>query len=599
MMATGSSSVNLFRSYGGATYNQDSNNWASNSVTGNFGSGSLLPPKPLSSILHVGTDSSSRRRTGHNPASAAALTAPYLQRQASAPVGYAYKKSTGPVLHPTPAPFVGSVNISPCAPASSEFSHCRTRSQPFAQPGISNIDDGRMYSTAHGGVLARSLEGVPMPPAWVVSFPTVERGEYSAPTFQIPACNEAGKSSEEGMLTPPFSDSGLTLASTTVSEPMTRSNTDDVMRGVDMMRVVSQSSSEHLDIGLVDEGEHDDLFLFDGHGTLAYDGISYSAFDSSFSFGSEMKHCASNDAGNTSSRQSAPIQNSHIVVPTRGQELRRLEPKQSYDSASHQKQPSASSAVRLVEMTLEDGTKVKKAEISRAARQQPPRKTSFCPHCNDQPQGFHGEHELNRHIDRQHRSARKVWICKDISNNGFLDGCKACQNHKTYGANYNAAAHLRRAHFNPCKNKRGGRGKKSEGRGGIGGGNKPSMEVLKHWMYPVYEIIIDDVVVDKRPIPAEGEEDIYAALVKPAPVAHLATGLSDMAMADDFNFDSTVAAAADQPLTSYETAATSYEDMMVMMAMAPPAPPHFQISPVSEQQAGGMSYMQAGSYYND
>ncbi|RMD41800.1 hypothetical protein DV735_g3332, partial [Chaetothyriales sp. CBS 134920] len=591
-MATGSSSVNLFRSYG-AVYNQESNNWVSNTVTGNFGSGNLVPLKPLSSTLHVGTDSFDWVK---NPASAAALGAPYLQRQASAPVGYAYKKSTGPVLHPTPAPFVGSVNIPRRATASKESNHGRTRSQPqpqpFAPPGLSNLDEGQMYSTAPH-VLARSLEGVPMPPTWMVSFPMVERGEYAAPAIQIPAYNQDSNSSEEGMLTPPFSDSGLTVASTAVSEPMSRSNTDDVMRGVDMMRVESQSSCKRPDVGL-DEGEHDDLFLFDGHGTLAYDGISYSAFDSSFSFGLEMKHCASNDAGNTSSRQSAPIQHSHIVVPTRGQELRRLEPKQSYDSASHQKQRSASSEVRLVEMTLEDGTKVKKAEISRAARQQPPRKTSFCPHCNDQPQGFHGEHELNRHIDRQHRSARKVWVCKDISNNGFLDGCKACQNHKTYGANYNAAAHLRRAHFNPCKNKRGGRGKKSEGRGGIGGGNKPSMEVLKHWMYAMYEIIINDVVVDKRPIPAEGEEDIYAALVKPAQAA------IEMAVADDFSFDSTVmAAAVDQPLTSYETAVSSYDMMMMAMAMAPPVAPHFQISPVAEQEAGSVSYMQAGSFYND
>jgi hypothetical protein len=44
---------------------------------------------------------------------------------------------------------------------------------------------------------------------------------------------------------------------------------------------------------------------------------------------------------------------------------------------------------------------------------------------------------------------------------------------KTYGANYNAAAHLRRVHFNPCQTPKGGRGKVSQNRGGIGGGNHP------------------------------------------------------------------------------------------------------------------------------
>lgn len=158
---------------------------------------------------------------------------------------------------------------------------------------------------------------------------------------------------------------------------------------------------------------------------------------------------------------------------------------------------------KIVAVQGADGTVKHKAEITRTFRQQPPRKTTFCRFCNDQPQGFHGDHELRRHIERHHTHVRRVWICKDASAAGnFLSNCKACRSGKTYGANYNAAAHLRRAHFNPCKNRRGGRGKKSENRGGMGGGNYPSMEVLKNWMYEELELnvngrlVIQDIMPD-------------------------------------------------------------------------------------------------------
>jgi hypothetical protein len=132
-------------------------------------------------------------------------------------------------------------------------------------------------------------------------------------------------------------------------------------------------------------------------------------------------------------------------------------------------------------------------EIPRTTRQQPQRKITFCHLCNDHPQGFHGDHELRRHIERHHTS-RKVWICKDNSASGGprpavpLSKCKACCNNKAYGANYNAAAHLRRAHFFQCKDKRGGRGKVSEGRGSMGGGEQPPMEELKNWMYEQVQV---------------------------------------------------------------------------------------------------------------
>jgi hypothetical protein len=149
--------------------------------------------------------------------------------------------------------------------------------------------------------------------------------------------------------------------------------------------------------------------------------------------------------------------------------------------ASHRDYP------RIVEVTLGDGTILHNAEIPRS---QPRRKTTFCHLCNDHPAGFHGDHELRRHVDRQHTMTREVWICKDNTLQDALRpvvplaNCKSCRNKKAYGASYNAAAHLRRTHFFPCKNKRGGRG-----RGLMGGGEKPPMDELKNWMYK--EIISD------------------------------------------------------------------------------------------------------------
>jgi len=79
---------------------------------------------------------------------------------------------------------------------------------------------------------------------------------------------------------------------------------------------------------------------------------------------------------------------------------------------------------------------------------------------------------------------------------------------KKYGAYYNAAAHLRRAHFKPkqrCRGKSAKVEEKLEKRGGKGGGDWPPMPELKRWMKEVYENVTESQQQDAD---EEEEEDI-------------------------------------------------------------------------------------------
>ncbi|KAK4231041.1 hypothetical protein QBC38DRAFT_355541 [Podospora fimiseda] len=110
------------------------------------------------------------------------------------------------------------------------------------------------------------------------------------------------------------------------------------------------------------------------------------------------------------------------------------------------------------------------------SQQRPQVKRVFCGKCNEYPEGFRGEHELKRHTDAKHAPLVKRYICTEPVNLAAtqlptipLKKCRACVSQKKYGAYYNAAAHLRRAHFNPQ-------------RGGKPSGDWPSMSLLKDWM---------------------------------------------------------------------------------------------------------------------
>jgi len=146
---------------------------------------------------------------------------------------------------------------------------------------------------------------------------------------------------------------------------------------------------------------------------------------------------------------------------------------------------TASSNAQMMRVRSGDGSSKNVGVIPKTPYVRPQHPKIECPHCNERREGFRGTHELERHIQRQHSVVRKGYICvaPDFDKN-FLSGCKHCRGRKIYGAYYNAAAHLRRAHFHPRK--RGRKGKNDEKRGGIGGGDDPPMDYLKqHWIREV------------------------------------------------------------------------------------------------------------------
>ncbi|KAI9869715.1 MAG: hypothetical protein M1830_005189, partial [Pleopsidium flavum] len=97
--------------------------------------------------------------------------------------------------------------------------------------------------------------------------------------------------------------------------------------------------------------------------------------------------------------------------------------------------------------------------------------------------------ELRRRLSRVNPTRQRFWVTVDISpDRKFLAGCKACSEGKRY-TYYDAAAHLRRAHFIPRARWR--YAKTLDEKGARGGGDYPSMEILKMWMKEVDEVTYD------------------------------------------------------------------------------------------------------------
>jgi hypothetical protein len=193
---------------------------------------------------------------------------------------------------------------------------------------------------------------------------------------------------------------------------------------------------------------------------------------------------------------------------------------------------SASSNAQMTRIKSADGSSKTVGVISKTPYVRPQHPKIHCPHCPERP-CFRGTHELDRHIARAHATRRKGYICIDYSpDKKFLANCKHCRNKKVYGAYYNAAAHLRRAHFHPRK--RGRKGKNDEKRGGIGGGDHPAMDYLKqHW--------IKEVEVDNNTCSSPGS------------VSDDATEANDNSYEQTFDIDATASFQTPQPMPSSMT----------------------------------------------
>jgi hypothetical protein len=238
----------------------------------------------------------------------------------------------------------------------------------------------------------------------------------------------------------------------------------------------------------------------DSHISLSYENDGASApFTSSTVEDMKRSQSKESSVSSSSSRSRAAAQLQRLNQLA----TRPIAPKAGGDENAMSRKGSFHTMVRI---NSRDGKEERVvAAIPKTPYQRPKHDRVFCDLCSDYPDGFRGAHELGRHQDRQHKDNVKKFVCVEPADGiiypqyrpvNSLSKCKACsQQKKKYGVYYNAAAHLRRAHFRP---KPRGRGKstkvdeKSEKRGGKGGGDWPPMSELKRWMKEVCEVVSEN-----------------------------------------------------------------------------------------------------------
>jgi len=212
----------------------------------------------------------------------------------------------------------------------------------------------------------------------------------------------------------------------------------------------------------------------------------------------EMRRDDSNQSTNSMSSGRSATRLKQVA-----QASRLLKPKQTDDVAIMSIGSRNSASNTVTPLFLGDSPEKGVAQIENNGKPytRPRHPRVHCTFCDDHADGFRGEHELRRHCERAHSNLRKAWITIQCSDNTGpspqipLANCKSCRSHKKYYAYYNAAAHLRRAHFNP-KKKRKGKGKvrptdeeKTEKL--TGKTDDLQMSVLRGWMKEVEDYVGD------------------------------------------------------------------------------------------------------------
>jgi hypothetical protein len=334
--------------------------------------------------------------------------------------------------------------------------------------------------------------------------------------------------------TPSTPSDSLTTASTLTSNSMSRSNSlcnEQMLESMQMMKVhstASYSDFNHVDHTMYDQvaptftssshtrrsSNEEQSQLLVGAGGASHDSqFSHSLspdFTSSGSFGAKMEKTQSveSTSSQSSSRNVKRLQAQINIAAARP-----LMPKGGSDDDAMSRNNSSQSMTRL---ESKDGSQDKVA-ISKPAYQRPKHDRVYCKQCDSHSEGFRGEHELRRHMDREHKSLVKKWVCSEPAD-GLkhpkpvvpLSRCKACgQQKKKYGAYYNAAAHLRRTHFKPktSKGRKSSKTESEESRAGKGGGDWPPMTELKYWMKEVEEVAPEYSLTTSQQDEADASED--------------------------------------------------------------------------------------------
>ncbi|KAK0103784.1 hypothetical protein ONS95_005786 [Cadophora gregata] len=357
-------------------------------------------------------------------------------------------------------------------------------------------------------------------------------GNDLSPTISIPSSatinNHRLSTSSYNMPSTPTSDS-LTTA-TTLTGDMSRQNS--LCNGIESMMKFNSNNSFSADL-------NNDQYMYDHVASFSSSRISRPSdeeqsqllvgtgashesqfsnsfqFPSSNSFGEKMEKSQSVESTSSSTSSASSRNVKRLQDQIAAGQSRPLMPKGGSDGISMSRDNSSQAMTRI---ESKDGSQDKVA-ISKPSYQRPKHDRVCCKLCDNHPDGFRGEHELRRHVDREHKEMVKKWVCIEPTDGGNhpvpivpLSRCKACsQQKKKYGAYYNAAAHLRRAHFNPKTKGRSKSQQKVEPagkRGGKGGGDEPPMtELKKYWMKEV-EVRADFTTDAQQEAADESEEEI-------------------------------------------------------------------------------------------